>query len=380
METGGFAMGSPRREMKQEKRQRLRKERDRKFRERIRKERKGRPHVPLEKKAEWCILPSSKTEGFDFWIRTLQGETFLTKRKSLLESVSQVTAPRVPVPGWDSRFGDQMRKEYAEKAERVLSLLQINQDLRWKFKMFLTKARIHRFKKVNETDPITLEPFKQPITIYSFEQQKIYRFEAEAIAKHIHKRLLHNDGHIPTPIPPRNPLTNEEFTLPQTMALLQQCKELGHTTWALEAFHACRFDLLSFTTVHSKPLRLHALHTTMSIPTYWECIDTLYDFIKSQHDDHTAVFPTTVYKWAVNHAMDTDRIEKWRKLCIKWYEVDILMEDDLTKEVFFQELQKRTFVLCDSPKELIDLRLNHIKSRRLPENGSCSSGVTQHTG
>lgn len=380
MERGGFAMGSPRRETKQEKRQRLRKERDRKCKEKMRKERRTRVFTPLQKKTDWCILPSSQTEGFDFWIRTLQGDTFLTKRKHLLESVTQVTAPRIPVPGWNSTFGDSLRKEYREKAQRVLSLLYLNQTLRWKFKIFLTKVRTKRFQKINETDPITLEAFKQPVTVYSFEQQKIYRFEAEAIAKHIHKRLLHNDGHMPTPISPRNPLTNEEFTLSQTMGLLEQCKRMGHTTWALEAFHACRFDLLSFSTVHSKPLRLHALHTTMSMPTYWECIDTLYDFIKSQHLEHNAVFPVNVYKWAVNHAMDAERIEKWRKLCIKWYEIDILVEDDFVKEGFFQELQKKTKVLCDSPKELIELRLAYIKSRALAENGCSGSRHTERTG
>lgn len=373
-------MGSPRRETKQERKQRLRKERDRKCKEKMRKERKARPFVPLQKKTEWCILPASKTEGFEFWIRTLQGDTFLTKRKHLLDSVLQVTAPRIPVPGWNSSLGDALRNEYAEKAQRVLALLELNQSLRWKFKIFLTKVRTTRFKKVNDTDPITLEPFNQPIAIYSFEQQKIYRFEAEAIAKHIHKRLLHNDGHMPTPISPRNPLTNEEFTLPQTISLLEQSKEMGHTTWALEAFKACRFDLVSFSAVHSKPLRLHSLHTTMSMPTYWECIDTLYDFIKSQHSEHNAVFSVNVYKWAMNHAMNTVHIEKWRKLCVKWYEVDILLEDDFVKEGYFQELQKKTRLLCEPPKELIELRLAYIKSRTLGENGSGSSRYTEDTG
>lgn len=373
MEKGKFALGTSTRETKLEKKQRVQKEKDRQRREKRKKQRNETPREPFSKKPEWCILPSSMTQGFDFWIKMLQGTTFLTKRKSLLASIVQIQTPMKPVPGWDSTFGDQMRKEYLEKAQVVLSLLHKNQDLRWKFKNFLTKVRVLRFKKVNEKDPITLDTFKQPVCVYSFHQRLTYRFEAETIAKHIHKRLLHNDGHIPTPISPRNPLTNEEFTLTQTMGLLQQCKELGHTTWPLEAFYACRFDLLSFSTVHMKPLRLHALHTTMTIPTYWECIDTLYDFIKSQHADHNVVFPMNVYKWAVNKAMDSERLQRWRKLCIKWYEVDILMEDEIIKEVYFQELQKKTLPLCDSPTELIDLRLSHIKSRRLTENGSSTS-------
>ena len=246
MEKGKFALGTSTRETKLEKKQRVQKEKDRQRREKRKKQRNETPREPFSKKPEWCILPSSMTQGFDFWIKMLQGTTFLTKRKSLLASIVQIQTPMKPVPGWDSTFGDQMRKEYLEKAQVVLSLLHKNQDLRWKFKNFLTKVRVLRFKKVNEKDPITLDTFKQPVCVYSFHQRLTYRFEAETIAKHIHKRLLHNDGHIPTPISPRNPLTNEEFTLTQTMGLLQQCKELGHTTWPLEAFYACRFDLLSF--------------------------------------------------------------------------------------------------------------------------------------
>ena len=151
------------------------------------------------------------------------------------------------------------------------------------------------------------------------------------------------------------------------MSLLRQCKKAGHSSWSLEAFKACRYDMTSFIAVHSKPLRLHALHTTMASIKDWDCMDTLYDFIKSQHTDHNALFSGAIYKWAMNHAPNETRLLHWRKLCIKWYEVDILMDDDITKGVFFHELQHRTLSLCTSPKDLIDLRLSTLKSQQRAE-------------
>lgn len=367
MEQAVFALGAPRRETKQQKKERLRKEKEWKYKDARAKKRKLL-YKPLPKREVWCILPKHVTNGFDFWIETLKGRSFFEKRKSLFHSLE--TQPPVKPCPWNFNNSTHLRQEFLEKSQLVISLLHQNQALRWKFKNFFTKARMLRFQKVNEQDPITLEPFKQPIRIYNFYLQKTYVFEAESCAKHIHKKLTQNDGHIPTPQCPKNPLTNQDFSLTQLMSVIQQCKQAGHTFWSIEAFKACRYDPVSFIAVHSKPLRLHALHMTMASPTSWDCIDTLYDFIKSQHEEHNEHFSVLVYKWAIHHVPHEERIEKWKKLCIKWYEVDILFDDTDTQIGFFNEIQKKTLPLCKPPKELLELRSASLKSQQQADGSS----------
>ena len=201
------------------------------------------------------------------------------------------------------------------------------------------------------------------------------------MAKHIHKLLVQNDGHIPNPSYPRNPLTNEQFTLTQIISLLQQCKAKGHSSWVIEAFIASRYDITSFEIIHSKPLRLNALRATMANISSWDSIDTLYDFIKSEHIHHNKIFMVHVYKWAVHHSPHEKRIEAWRKLCVKWYETDILMDDDRAKDLFFETISKKTLTLCHPPHELEVLRKLRLKSNDTTEShGSSSSRDTESEG
>jgi hypothetical protein len=164
-----------------------------------------------------------------------------------------------------------------------------------------------------------------------------------------------NIGHIPAPQHPKNPFTNEPFSLCQLIGLLYQCKSFGHTSWAIEAFIHSRYDLATFSLIHSKPLRLQALRATMADQTSWDSIDTLYDFVKSQHGEHGLPFKHQVYQWAIEHGAQTPRIETWRKYCVKWYEIDILVDDIHAKEKCFDVLHVKTKILCSSPLDLVQL-------------------------
>jgi hypothetical protein len=84
-----------------------------------------------------------------------------------------------------------------------------------------------------------------------------------------------------------------------------------------------------------------------------------------------------VYKWAVNHAARETRIESWRKLCLKWYEVDILTDDADTKRDLFGVIEAKTFLMCSKPDELTSLRQAKY---RVTTDGSSSSRHTENTG
>lgn len=347
-----FALGKPPHETRSERERRLAFE----TKWNRKQERRNRVVEVVPKRPAWRILPSSVCRGFEFWIDTLKGDTFLTKRASLLDQIAHLQDP--PQCPWKFPVGKpRLCEDIQGKGGQVLILLRMNQDLRWKLKRFFTLCRIRAMTLVNDKDPITMEPIEQPISIPFFHQKKIYHFEAVALAKYIHKQLVANEGTIPIPCPPKNPLTNQDFSLVQTIAILAQCRALGHTSWALESFVACRYDLDSFLIFHRKPLRIHALRTTMAKVEDWDAIDTLYDFIKTQFDVHNAAFPRTLYKWAVRHATDHSQIERWRKLCLKWYEVYILIDDPLTRIDMLATIQEKTLDLCSKVRELQTYRL-----------------------
>jgi hypothetical protein len=197
-----------------------------------------------------------------------------------------------------------------------------------------------------------MDTFKEPIFLYSFSQRTIYTFEAESFAKHFHKSLLNNDAQIPLPQFPKNPLTNEALTLAQLVGLYHQCKRFGHSSWTIEAVRGCSFSLSQFSVLHSKPLRLHALHTTMAKVMDWDAKDMLIDFMKTQHRHHRAQWQSTFYKWLVNKNPHHDHVNKWRTLCKKWYEADILIDDIDAKEDAMMKLEDQTKLLCEIPEDL----------------------------
>lgn len=356
MERPSFSIGLPRRETKQQKKERLRKKREEKRKEKLKKERRLQGYQPIPQRPPWLLLPYDVTKGLELWIVTLKGDTFLQKRKTLLEQIKHAKEPIVPVNGFDPSFGEAQKTYFLEKAKEVMRLLVENQRIRWIFKRWFTQFRVKRFAPLNSCDPITLEPIVESAWFPSFTQRKIYAFEAKPFSKYLHNALVHNEGHIPDTLSPKNPLTNEVFTLNQLMSLIGQSRKYGHSSWAIEAFIASRYDITSFMTINTKPLRLHALRTTMAKVDDWDSIDTLYDFIKSQHAAHDIPFCMSLYKWAVAHATKEARIESWRKMCLKWYEVHILIDDENTRDTYLDAIKGKTRGLCSRPEELTALR------------------------
>lgn len=299
----------------------------------------------------WRIIPSTICSGLDFWIDLLKGDSYITKRADLYKDIKNLSESTSAF-GFPSTYAKQFRTEYILKARKVKKLIDLNQKLRWIFKRFFTRLRVEKFIALNEEDPITLEPIRQPVQIYIFPHRKLYTFEAEAFAKHCHKQLLTNDGQIPTPVFPKNPLTNEHFSLAQTLSLLRQCKALGHTSWVLECFHQCKYDIKELLELHRKPLRINALRATMANVKGWECIDMLFDFIKMQHEEHGVPFQRTLYNWAIHNAVQEPGMISWRRLCFKWYEIDILTDSSQVKQQRFDALRSEIAFLCKYPIEL----------------------------
>ena len=371
MEPAKFVLGKAKKANKRQKRKE-------KFKEKRKRQKEVTFFSSCFTMPKWRILPEKYCDTFHVWMDLIPGNTYLEKQTKLVFQMKQAQqSHKCPFTFPKSTLN--LQKDFLEKAKHVLLLLKKNQDLRWLFKRFFTKVRIRLFTKVNEEDPITLEPFRQPVVLHSFSQRKTYLFEAESLAKNIHKQFLHSDGHIPHPICPRNPLTNEFFSLYNMVTVFQQCKTYGHTFWTLEAFQQSHYNLVNFIVFHAKPLRMHALHAIMANHTHWDSKDTLYDFIRMQHRTHLAAFNSMLYKWALNHLPQHERINKWRKLCIQWYECDIMFEESDLKEQTYKKIEEKTRPLCDNNYELQKARHTFFKTHHNID-GSSSSGDSESEG
>ena len=297
----------------------------------------------------------SACKGLHTWMDMLPGSSGALKQKHLFQEIVRLKNP----PPCPYKFPPSpLQTELIAKATEVLDLVFWNQSIRWLFKRLVTKFLARSLRKVNETDPVTMEPIRQPVLLLWYPQRTFYQFEAEAFARQIHKMLVSNDGHLPTPHLPRNPFTNEAIPLGQLIGLVNQCKAFGHTTWALEAFAKSHFNRDLFSLIHRKPLRLQAVRSTLAKVEGWDAIDTLYDFIKSQHRDNDMAFQGSLYRWALSHAAKHERIQAWRRLCLKFYEADILLEDDHLKSVAFDRIEARAKLLCGPAEDLRELRKN----------------------
>lgn len=353
-----FAIGTLRPETKSQRKERLKKEKERKRRD----ERRSRPRdsIPLKSYEAWCLIPGPSS----FCMEMLPGSSYFSKLVSLQKVKTSLTAP-FDCPFWPSQERDkEIQSQLLRFYKTVEEDLFRNQQIRWTLKKLITPWRLRHMKQANDVDPITLNPVQHPIVIYLFSKRLRYQFEAQPFALHIHKKLLHNDGQIPNPVFPKNPLTNERFSVEQFASLHSQCKQYGYTFWTLEAFQAAKYCLVTFTNHQQKLLRLHAIRATLNDPKEYECIDTVYDFIQSSHTTHSAIFLAHAYKWAVYYGMDHPVMQSWRMQCLKWYETDILTDDADLKSAEFRRIEQLTLPLCEPPTELLEARKKFLDRRR----------------
>ena len=349
-----FHPGSVPRRTKQQKKAYEKEKKRRQYEEEMRKNRKRSSFV---KYPVWRILPCRMDHAF--FIDTLSGRSYFEKMKSLEDYGNTMHSKSTLFP--EFKPSAEIKDAIFEMKKVCKGLMAENQILRWKFKRFLTSWRIKRFKQINDTDFYTLSEISKPVKIYNFPTRCVYSFEATSILQDIHKKLLNHDGQIPHPLFPRNPYTNEAFTLPQLISIQKQCKKYEHAVWTLESFYKSKMSICSFSQIHRKALRLHALKSILFNVKEFEGIYLLLNFIESQHDEHEAAFNKPLYRWFLNTIPEEPKIQTWRSLCKEYYEEEILAEDDDERDLCFSRIARKTGTLCAPPHDLVAKRNLFIK-------------------
>lgn len=316
---------------------------------------------PVPRYVSWFLLPAHAcgkyyfsallTPGYYYWNRM---ENLEKLRISLKET--PLTKDLLPFMKEQSRLMTQTRK-------KVKELYNKNNTIRWIFKRFITRWRLRRMKDANHDDPITLSPIEQPVYLYSYPSKRRYIYEAEMLAKELHKKLLNNDGQFPTPISPRNILTNEDLHLGQMISLVQQCKSYGKTHWTLESFSRCGYNIVTFLQYERKQLRMHALNTVFHDPTLrWEYNDIMESFMEGQHEQHNKRFSSNLYRWLLKFIPTDPLLQSWESACKKWYRADILTDDPVERVLRFDCIEESTKELCVVERVLVQKRARFLRT------------------
>lgn len=335
---------------------------DKKKKKEKQKPKKGR-FPKIEPTYRWRIIPCSPSHAIT--IDTLAGNSYITKKEGIKEfGHVYLNPPRSTFIFPTSESSNHMTIVLRELRDSCASLIEENQRIRWRFKRFVTKWRLQKAKRVNDTDFCTLEPFKTPVFIMNFTKRNIHTFEADSILSDIHKKLLQHSGQIPTPLAPRNPYTNEAFTQSQLIHLFCQLKERGRTRWTLELFRKYKFNMEQFILYERKNLRIHALKSMLSSLKEWDGLDLMIDFIETHHLEHNASFSKNLYIWSIMNIEDDPRISGWIRLCREYHMRDILTDDPEEKEILFAEIRGKSGSLCSPPHDLMAKRGLFLKMKK----------------
>jgi len=341
-ETPGFSIGvgAPR-----FKKKRVRERKSRTYMIRIGKAFKG-PFILQN----WYLLPTYSTilsnASEAGTIQKIKGlnDFMLSHRCRIPSEFSRLIYPNGPPPA----FG--ITPAFLQ---RCMRLIKKNRRIRKSLTKFVRLWRRRKITRANEEDLITMDPPVKEVTVIDWPSKKSYHFESGTIERCMLKNLFHHDALFVNPMPPSNPYTNLPFTFGQLHSIIDQLLAYGPVHWAIAALKEYGYSIERFKLVHDMPLRYAALKATFADPTHPETYAILYDYIEAEHANHSLVFPSCMYKWALQGALDSHTMLTWRKYCYAFYEAEVLYELDLVKRVAHQAaLHAKTWSLCIFPVDL----------------------------
>lgn len=225
---------------------------------------------------------------------------------------------------------------YQEIQKQVRDAYMKNQHIRFAFKRLLNAWLFRRIIIVNTTDVVTQEAIKQPISVYDCSLRKCYLFEAQTILRDSTLRLLNHECMMMESLPPRNILTNMNFTEGQCISVHKQMLKYGVTNTHWESFASSGFNIRKLLYTYEVPMRLECLKNFFKGYSY-DNADLLIDFIDLQYVQSNELTPDEKLLYCLlrrhwNHPY----IKSWIQLCKKYWDAQIrphAYTDDIKKNI-----------------------------------------------
>jgi hypothetical protein len=244
------------------------------------------------------------------------------------------------------------RKEYFEMIFKQLCLLKKNKmykvelthieyDLKQKILWFRKDQRVqqlfrqlsqlwlykkYRNRLLNTEDPVTLSEPEKPVILFDVRSRGTYRYEAKPLLKYMESELSYTNWLFPEPKHPKNSLNNLQFTEGQRIEIYQTLKSYGYTSWILEAYMKCQWNLVMFRDIYCTALKLEGLKSLIRNPSSEELQTLLYEFIEDHYNYHDIQFGSylPILQWAILNHPDDPYMKKWLSVYNKFTTFEIM--------------------------------------------------------
>jgi len=221
---------------------------------------------------------------------------------------------------YDKRLVSNPTIKYSDTQFDCLTAFRANQKLRWSFKKLFLAWKNRKFQCVNDTDIITMEPFKSPINIYDYKTHKKYQIEAKSILVDSLNRFLIHDDFFPKSKSPRNLYTNEELTFSQLWSVSNQMRKYGITHWCWEAFVKSNFSLDNLLCDYDIPMKYEMIKRCFDDKTSSDAKWFTSELVLANTEGITA----RSIKWAIYNCDTHSYIVKWRHLCQDYWRLAVV--------------------------------------------------------
>jgi len=270
-------------------------------------------------KKKWLLIPSGD-EYVDRFISESKYGFASVYNKFMIEHTK-------PLPFLQSSFYFPIPPEFAfgmneTRSTRIETHIYKNQTFRWKMKRLIHKWLLGRIKTINNDDIVTCEPPVKPIIIYDWSNRARYTFEASTLYRDFREKIFKAENLFVNSQLPKNPFTNQTYSLGQLHFITEGLLRHGISDWALQGLRSVEYSLPRFKIVYKSATQREVLKRCLTDVKNTEYMDLIYDYIMGEYVYHGihSILPYNGWYWFLENHPDWPLIQSWRALCFQYYE------------------------------------------------------------
>ncbi len=225
----------------------------------------------------------------------------------------------------DKEDNDISIKYYVDLRNDVYTAYYREIKLQRIFKKLLNIWRIYRIDKayVKDIDPITLTEPEKCIIVYDMKNKRKYILDGKSLSNSINASLLYYQNAFASPLNPKNPKTNVEFTYSQLISIYYQLQEKGELKWAISTLKEANFNVYRWNIYNKSVLAMNAIKNEINKLDTYDGKELLLDFIITkleEYDMHPTELVTKAYEIGINKVPDHIYLQKLKPIAIIHYE------------------------------------------------------------